>query len=606
MNFRDIGLAEPLLRAVLHEGYTEATPIQSQAIPAVLEGHDVIGIAQTGTGKTAAFALPILHQLINQPAPSKVAIRKIRVLVLASTRELAVQIYESFNNYGAFAGLRIATIYGGVGQQPQVTALRKGVDIVVATPGRLLDLIKQGYVDLKGIQTLILDEADRMLDMGFFPAIRRVLEYVPKKRQTLMFSATMKPEIRDLANSILRDPVSISIEPKQKTTELVDQSVCFVPQKQKTRLLVELLKVHNPFRAIVFSRTKHGADRIVRHLTKSGFNAEAIHANKSQNKRQRTLEQFKGNNPPILVATDIAARGIDVDQVSHVYVHDMPTEEETYVHRIGRSGRAGATGISISFCDMEERRMLRSIEKLIGMKINVLDISEFDVDSDDGADEGSSDDRDDRRSRSGSGQRGPQGQRGSQGSRGRRDHAPREAQGDRRPAPGPADRGRPGRPVHPLQAARAVHGERPRTVDSARSGDRPRTAEPGRGDRVPGPVASRDVREPRRDAPVESARRVDRAEPERRDLGRDAERQNRSRPQRDERPVSNLALRRQQRGPAPGHAGPSAAKPGRDRVAPSSEFGDGIEIDKFDSRSTSPAPRRRRRRPTNAAKPDNT
>jgi ATP-dependent RNA helicase RhlE len=379
MNFRDFGLAEPLLRAVLHEGYTVATPIQSKAIPTVLEGHDVIGIAQTGTGKTAAFALPILHRLLESAALKKSGPRPIRVLVLASTRELAVQIHESFSNYGAFASLKVATIYGGVGQQPQVKALRTGVDIVVATPGRLLDLMKQGFVNLEGLQTLVLDEADRMLDMGFFPAIRRILEHVPRNRQTLLFSATMKPEIRELASSILKNPVSISIVPQQKTTDLVEQSVCFVPQKQKTRLLIELIAQHKPTRTLVFSRTKHGADRIVRNLTAAGLRAEAIHANKSQNKRQRTLEDFKSQRPPILVATDIAARGIDVDAISHVFNHDMPTEEETYVHRIGRSGRAGASGIAISLCDPDERRMLRSIEKLIGQKIEILEVPGFDM-----------------------------------------------------------------------------------------------------------------------------------------------------------------------------------------------------------------------------------
>ena len=379
MNFRDFGLAEPLLRAVLHEGYTVATPIQAKAIPTVLEGHDVIGIAQTGTGKTAAFALPILHRLHELSPGKKSGPKPIRVLVLASTRELAVQIHESFTNYGAFASIKVATIYGGVGQQPQVKALRTGVDIVVATPGRLLDLMKQGYVHLESLQTLVLDEADRMLDMGFFPAIRRILEHVPKKRQTLMFSATMKPEIRELASSILHNPISISIVPQQKTTELVQQSVCFVPQKQKTRLLIELIAQHNPSRTLVFSRTKHGADRIVRNLTAAGLRAEAIHANKSQNKRQRTLEDFKSQRPPILVATDIAARGIDVDAISHVFNHDMPTEEETYVHRIGRSGRAGASGIAISLCDPDERRMLRSIEKLINQKIDVLEVPGFDM-----------------------------------------------------------------------------------------------------------------------------------------------------------------------------------------------------------------------------------
>ena len=378
MNFRDFGLAEPIVRAISKEGYSVATPIQAQAIPVVLKGHDVIGIAQTGTGKTAAFALPIINQLITAKAGRESGHRPVQVLILASTRELAMQIHESFKSYGAFASVRSTTIYGGVGQQPQVRALRAGVDVVVATPGRLMDLIQQKLISLSDVHTLVLDEADRMLDMGFFPAIRRILKYVPAKRQTLMFSATMKPEIRDLAGSILSNPVSISIEPKQKTTELVQQSVCFVPQKQKTRLLIELITRANPSRAIVFSRTKHGADRIVRHMTAAGFRAEAIHANKSQNRRQRILEEFKSQSPPILVATDIAARGIDVDGVSHVFIHDMPTEEETYVHRIGRSGRAGATGISIALCDPDERRMLRSIEKLIGMSIPVEEVEGFD------------------------------------------------------------------------------------------------------------------------------------------------------------------------------------------------------------------------------------
>ena len=402
MNFRDFGLAEPIVRAISKEGYSVATPIQAQAIPVVLEGHDVIGIAQTGTGKTAAFALPIINQLISSKAGRDSGHRPVQVLILASTRELAIQIHESFKNYGAFASVRSTTIYGGVGQQPQVRALRAGVDVVVATPGRLMDLIQQKLISLSDVHTLVLDEADRMLDMGFFPAIRRILKYVPTKRQTLMFSATMKPEIRDLAGSILNNPVSISIEPKQKTTELVEQSVCFVPQKQKTRLLIELITRANPGRAIVFSRTKHGADRIVRHLTAAGLRAEAIHANKSQNRRQRILEEFKSQSPPILVATDIAARGIDVDAVSHVFIHDMPTEEETYVHRIGRSGRAGATGISIALCDPDERRMLRSIEKLIGMSIPVQEVEGFDFSAALDSSDSDSSDRGQRRGRSGS------------------------------------------------------------------------------------------------------------------------------------------------------------------------------------------------------------
>jgi len=547
MNFRDFGLAEPLLRAVLQEGYTVATPIQAQAIPTVLEGHDVIGIAQTGTGKTAAFALPVLQRLLNSAPAQKTGPRQIRVLVLASTRELAVQIHESFTNYGAFASLRVATIYGGVGQQPQVSALRKGVDIVVATPGRLMDLIKQGYVHLDGLQTLILDEADRMLDMGFFPAIRRILEYVPRKRQTLMFSATMKPEIRELANSILHNPVSIAIVPKQKTTELVDQSVCFVPQKQKTRLLIELLVQHNPSRAIVFSRTKHGADRIVRNLVAAGFKSEAIHANKSQNKRQRILEEFKGQRPPILVATDIAARGIDVELVSHVYLHDMPTEEETYVHRIGRSGRAGATGVAISLCDSEERRMLRSIEKLIGMKIDVLEVPGFDMN-----------------------------QHVEEAPREERHRGERSQRGGQRPGQRPAR-------LHPLQAAR---GEQP--VNSPDRGDRPRSAAPARDDRPRTPRAG------------------DRTEPPRKDLGRDAERQRRPDPRRQDRPVANADLRRQPNRPAPNHpaAGPLASRTqarrpnvGEARNDSHSSFGDGIEVEERSSSAQGERRPERRRRP---------
>ena len=393
MKFSELGLCEPLVRAVAEAGYSIPTPIQQQAIPAVLQGRDVVGIAQTGTGKTAAFALPLLHQLHRGSESAGRAERgrgdrsrvprPVRVLVLASTRELALQIHESFRDYGAFAAVRSAVVYGGVGMQPQIRALRDGADIVVATPGRLLDLMQQGCANMDGLQVLVLDEADRMLDMGFLPAIRRVLQRIPKQRQTLLFSATMRPEIRELAETILRDPVNISIEPRQKTTELVEQSVCIVPQKQKTALLVQLLNRLVPQRAIVFSRTKHGADRIVRQLTKAGLTAAAIHANKSQNRRQRTLEDFRSQNPPILVATDIAARGIDVDQVSHVFNYDMPTEEETYVHRIGRSGRAGAVGAAVSLCDPEERRMLRSIEKLIGFSIRQLPLAEFDLSASD-------------------------------------------------------------------------------------------------------------------------------------------------------------------------------------------------------------------------------
>jgi len=537
MNFRDFGLSEPLLRAVTQEGYTQATPIQAQAIPAVLEGHDVIGIAQTGTGKTAAFALPILDRLQKALAESKSGPKQIRVLVLASTRELALQIHESFSNYGAFASVRVATIYGGVGQQPQVNALRKGVDIVVATPGRLLDLIKQGYVHLEHLHTLVLDEADRMLDMGFFPAIRRILEYVPKKRQTLMFSATMKPEIRELAGSILRNPVNISIVPKQKTTELVDQSVCFVPQKQKTRMLIAFLREMDPARAIVFSRTKHGADRIVRQLVSAGFHAEAIHANKSQNKRQRTLEEFRGNSPPILVATDIAARGIDVDLVSHVFLHDMPTEEETYVHRIGRSGRAGATGLAVSLCDPDERRMLRSIEKLIGMKIEVIEMPGFDF------------------SESAESHRSTERPR------------PTNDGPSRRPQAGRRDRvrsdGRPER-LHPLQAAREARG-----IDTSR------------------PPASRESAPEARGEAATSRRResASRQEPApRRDLGREVEQRRRPRNDRPERSVRE-SLKLRGRTEAPENRSNSADRGHRVAAAASNsgsadiDFGVGVDLE---------------------------
>ncbi|MFN9047330.1 MAG: DEAD/DEAH box helicase [Planctomyces sp.] len=485
MKFSELGLCEPLVRAVTEAGYSIPTPIQQQAIPAVLEGRDVVGIAQTGTGKTAAFALPLLHQLQRGTEaggrPERVRgerprVRPVRVLVLASTRELALQIHESFRSYGAFAAVRSAVVYGGVGMQPQIRALRDGSDIVVATPGRLLDLMQQGCASMDSLQVLVLDEADRMLDMGFLPAIRRVLQRIPKQRQTLLFSATMRPEIRELAATILRDPVNISIEPKQKTTELVEQSVCIVPQKQKTALLVQLLNRLVPQRAIVFSRTKHGADRIVRQLTKAGLTAAAIHANKSQNRRQRTLEEFRSSRPPILVATDIAARGIDVDQVSHVFNYDMPTEEETYVHRIGRSGRAGAVGEAVSLCDPEERRMLRSIEKLIGFSIRQLSLADFDL-SESAA---ISDDRGERSERSGRGEQRGAGERGAGESaedRWRfRGHEERRRQRDaeqRRPEPRAPRKPAASGGQRPERRPEGAVGQRPERRPEGAAGQRP-------------------------------------------------------------------------------------------------------------------------------------
>lgn len=368
MSFQDFGLAEPILRAVLMEGYTEATPIQSQAIGPILEGRDAIGCAQTGTGKTAAFTLPVLHRLIQEPKAQGKR-RPIRALILASTRELASQIRESVSTYGAYTSLRSTAIFGGVSQGPQEKALAHGVDILVATPGRLLDLMQQGFIDLSQVRYFVLDEADRMLDMGFLPAIRSIIRHVPKDRQTLLFSATMPEPIVELAGSILRDPIQITIEPKRKTTELVEQSIYHVPQKQKMGLLIKLLQELKPERAMVFSRTKHGADRIAKHLLSANIRAEAIHSNKSQNKRLKILDSFKWKNPPVLVATDIASRGIDVDMVSHVFNFDLPAEPETYIHRIGRTGRAGASGLAISFCDYDERRALHNIEMLVGKRI---------------------------------------------------------------------------------------------------------------------------------------------------------------------------------------------------------------------------------------------
>ena len=352
-------------------GYSTPTPIQSQAIPHVLAGRDLLGCAQTGTGKTAAFALPILHRLLHAGTPARGPNRRIRVLVLSPTRELASQIYESFQTYGRHAGMRHAVIYGGVGQRPQVQALQRGVDVVVATPGRLLDLINQGHVDLGSVEIFVLDEADRMLDMGFLPDLRRVIARLPSKRQTLLFSATMPEPIVQLTNSILRDPVRVRLAPAKATTELIEQSVCFVRKQQKPRLLMHMLQKRPVTRALVFTRTKHGADRVARQLNQSGIQAQAIHGNKSQSARQRSLANFKSNRPPVLVATDLAARGIDVDNVSHVFNYDLPQEAETYIHRIGRTGRAGSMGIAVSFCDFEERTYLKAIECLIRQSLAV-------------------------------------------------------------------------------------------------------------------------------------------------------------------------------------------------------------------------------------------
>ncbi|HEY3393757.1 MAG TPA: DEAD/DEAH box helicase [Lacipirellulaceae bacterium] len=378
-SFDHLGLADSLLRAVRAEGYHTATPIQIQAIPPVLAGSDLMGCAQTGTGKTAAFALPTLHRLSakdevarkDNSAPRKHSRRPIRSLVLAPTRELAAQIGASFSAYGRFTGLRYTVVYGGVGQGPQVRALANGVDILVATPGRLLDLMEQGYIDLRNVEILILDEADQMLDMGFIVPLRRIVAAVPKARQTLMFSATMPAEIRKLAAEWLRDPVHVQVGPVATPIELVEQSVYLVEPRHKPQLLAHFLQNTAYTRTLVFARTKHGADKIVKKLVQSGIRALAIHGNKSQSIRQRTLDAFKSNRPPVLVATDVAARGLDVDGISHVVNYDLPDVPEMYVHRIGRTGRAGATGIATSFCGRDERGQLRDIERLTRQKITI-------------------------------------------------------------------------------------------------------------------------------------------------------------------------------------------------------------------------------------------
>ena len=370
MTFQELGLAEPLLRAVAAQGYTTPTPIQLQAIPHVLAGRDLLGCAQTGTGKTAAFALPILQRMARPDGPQNRR-SPIRVLVLGPTRELVAQIADSFQTYGRNSGLRQTVVFGGVSQHPQTRALQKGVDILIATPGRLLDLMNQGFVDLRAVEVFVLDEADRMLDMGFLPDLRRVIAKLPAKRQTLFFSATMPPDITKLADTILCAPIKVRIPAVKANTPLIEQSVFFVSRQQKSRLLASVLTSSLVTRALVFTRTKHGADGVVRRLGQSGIRAAAIHGNKSQQARQRTLAAFKDDDAAVLVATDIASRGIDVEGISHVVNYDLPREPETYVHRIGRTGRAGAAGTAISFCDDEERQHLVAIERLIGRSLAV-------------------------------------------------------------------------------------------------------------------------------------------------------------------------------------------------------------------------------------------
>jgi len=375
MQFDSLNIIDPILKSLQEEGYTTPTPIQAEAIPIILQGTDLLGCAQTGTGKTAAFAIPILQLLsANKVYDRK---RKIRSLIVTPTRELAIQIGESFNAYGRHTGLTNTVIFGGVNQNPQTAALIRGVDIVVATPGRLLDLLNQGFLHLRDVEILVLDEADRMLDMGFIHDVKKILTVLPKKRQSLFFSATMPPEIVTLAATILHHPSKVSVTPVSSTVEIINQSIYFVDKGNKNGLLVELLKDEKIKTALVFTRTKHGADKVVKVLQKHNITAEAIHGNKAQNARQRALKNFKAQTTRVLVATDIAARGIDVDDLEYVINFEMPNIAETYVHRIGRTGRAGAKGTALSFCDAEEKEYLRDIEKLIAKKIPVIDKHPF-------------------------------------------------------------------------------------------------------------------------------------------------------------------------------------------------------------------------------------
>ena len=370
VKFTDLRLSEPILRAVADEGYLIPTPVQAQSIPHALAGRDVMGCAQTGTGKTAAFALPVLQRL-SAAARDAGSPRRPRCLVLCPTRELAVQIGASFDIYGRHLRLPCAVVYGGVSQVPQVRALRGGVDILVATPGRLLDLMEQGHIRLGGIQTLVLDEADRMLDMGFLPDIRRVLGELPRRRQTMLFSATIPEDIRRLAAQLLGDPVKVHVAPESCAIDTVDQSVYFVSRRHKSDLLAHFIQSQPVTRALVFTRTKHGANRLVQHLHARGLHADAIHGNKTQARRQQTLQNFRAGRLPLLVATDVASRGIDVDGISHVFNYDLSHEPETYVHRIGRTGRAGASGVAVSFCAGDERVHLEAIQRLLRTEIRV-------------------------------------------------------------------------------------------------------------------------------------------------------------------------------------------------------------------------------------------
>ncbi|MFV3011062.1 DEAD/DEAH box helicase [Clostridium botulinum] len=378
MLFENLEIIKPIQKALKEEGYKKTTPIQEKSIPYILDGRDLVGCAQTGTGKTAAFAVPVLQNLSKDKKVNKNP-RTIRALVLAPTRELAIQIGESFECYGKYINLKSAVIFGGVSQNPQTKALREGVDILIATPGRMLDLFNQKYIDLRNIECFVLDEADRMLDMGMIHDVKKIISKLPKARQNLLFSATMPSEITKLVDSIVKDPIRVEVTPVSSTVDTITQEVYHVRKKQKRALLKHLLKDKSIESALVFSTTKRGANMIAKDLVEAGIEAEAIHGNKSQNARQRALNNFKEGKIRVLVATDIAARGIDVNELSHVFNYNLPDIPETYVHRIGRTGRAGAKGVAISFCDIEETKSLKAIEKLINKEIPVVEDHPYNI-----------------------------------------------------------------------------------------------------------------------------------------------------------------------------------------------------------------------------------
>ncbi len=374
MTFKELNISEPVMKALEEKNYVEPTPIQQQAIPVAILGQDLLGIAQTGTGKTAAFAIPIIEQLMKSGA-SKSGIRPIRALILTPTRELAIQIEESFSDYGKYTGLRHTVIFGGVSQNPQVKALKQGVDILIATPGRLQDLINQKFIRLNALTHFVLDEADRMLDMGFIHDIRRILPLLPKKKQTMLFSATMPAEVEKISKSLLRNPTKVEAAPTSSVVDTIEQKLCYVEKPDKINLLIKVLGKQTDKSVLIFSRTKHGADKIARTLNKNKIKCEAIHGNKSQNARQRALNDLKSGAINIIVATDIAARGIDIQNLGVVINYDLPDVPETYVHRIGRTGRAGNSGLAYTFCSQEEHSMVKDIQHLTGKKLKTVSLS---------------------------------------------------------------------------------------------------------------------------------------------------------------------------------------------------------------------------------------